>query len=119
LACKRNGDHGVPPEVLTERSDPRVGLLLVGKYLLVKLLGKGGMGVVMVALQQPLMREVALKVISGVRIDDNMRGRFLREARAVAALDHPNIVRLIDFGVAHLDEDAPFMVMELVTGAAP
>ncbi|MSQ84720.1 MAG: serine/threonine protein kinase [Myxococcales bacterium] len=119
LACQRKGYHGVPADLLGAKVDPRVGLLLGGKYLLVKLLGKGGMGVVMIALQQPLMREVALKVISGVQIDDMMRARFTREARAVAALDHPNIVKLIDFGVASLDEDAPYMVMELVAGAEP
>ena len=115
--CKRRAYHGVPPEYLGDKVDSNVGLLLADKYLLVRLLGKGGMGVVMVALQQPLMREVALKLISGVKIDDTMRARFLREARAVAALDHPNIVRLVDFGVAKLDEDAPYMVMELVSGA--
>ena len=119
LACKRKGYHGVSAEMLEAKVDPRVGLLLGDKYLLVKLLGKGGMGVVMIALQQPLMREVALKVISGVQIDDMMRARFTREARAVAALDHPNIVKLVDFGVASLDEDAPYMVMELVAGAEP
>ncbi len=119
LACHRKGYRGVPTEVISDRMDPRVGLLLGDKYLLTKLLGRGGMGVVMVALQTPLMREVALKVISGVQIDDTMRARFTREARAVAALDHPNIVRLIDFGVAQLDEDAPYMVMELVSGAEP
>lgn len=117
IGCQRRGYHGVPADCVTDRLDPRVGLLLGDKYLLVRLLGKGGMGVVMVALQQPLLREVALKVVSGVRIDDTMRARFVREARAVAALDHPNIVRLIDFGVAQLDEEAPYMVMELVSGA--
>lgn len=119
LGCKRRGYHGIPEEFLADRLDPRIGLQLADKYLLVKLLGRGGMGVVMVALQQPLLREVAVKVIGGVQVDDVVRGRFVREARAVAALDHPNIVKLIDFGVAHLDEDAPFMVMELVGGAEP
>jgi len=119
LGCQRRGYRAIPPEYLGDKMDARVGLLLGDKYLLVRLLGKGGMGVVMVALQQPLWREVALKVISGVAIDDNMRQRFAREARAVAALDHPNIVKLVDFGVAALDEDAPYMVMELVTGALP
>ncbi len=119
LGCKHKGYHGVPPDCAEGRVDSRVGLLLADKYLLIRLLGKGGMGVVMVALQQPLLREVALKVISGVQIDDTMRARFTREARAVAALDHPNVVKLVDFGVAQLDEAVPFMVMELVTGAEP
>ena len=117
IGCKRRGYHGVPADCVSDKLDARVGLLLANKYLLIRLLGRGGMGVVMVALQQPLMREVALKVISGVAVDDTMRGRFEREARAVAALDHPNVVKLVDFGVAHLDEEAPYMVMELVSGA--
>ncbi|MSQ84463.1 MAG: serine/threonine protein kinase [Myxococcales bacterium] len=119
LGCRRRGYRAVPPQYLGAKLDPRVGFMLGDKYLLVRLLGKGGMGVVMVALQQPLWREVALKVISGVSVDETMRQRFAREARAVAALDHPNIVKLVDFGVATLDEDAPYMVMELVTDALP
>ncbi len=115
--CRRRGYHGVPEDVLTATVDPRIGLQLDGKYLLVKVLGKGGMGVVMVALQQPLLREVALKLISGVEVDATARARFVREARAVAALDHPNVVKLVDFGVTELDEPAPYMVMELVSGA--
>lgn len=117
VGCVRRGYHGIAPHYLADKLDARIGLLLDRKYLLVQVLGKGGMGVVLVALQQPLLREVALKLVSGVVIDDTVRGRFLREARAVAVLDHPNIVKLVDFGVADLDEDAPYMVMELVTGA--
>ena len=117
LGCTRRGYHAVPADCVSDKLDPRVGLLLADKYLLVRMLGKGGMGVVMVALQQPLMREVALKVIHGVQIDDTMRARFKREAQAVAALDHPNVVKLVDFGVAQLDEEAPYMVMELASGA--
>ena len=117
VGCVRRGYHGIDLKYLADKLDPRIGLLLDRKYLLVQVLGKGGMGIVMIALQQPLLREVALKLVSGVVIDDTVRGRFIREARAVAVLDHPNIVKLVDFGVADLDEDAPYMVMELVTGA--
>ncbi|MBI5610890.1 MAG: serine/threonine protein kinase [Deltaproteobacteria bacterium] len=117
--CEHRGYHGIPDTYLSQRLDPRIGLLLGDKYLLVQTLGKGGMGVVMVALQQPLLREVALKLISGLQVDETVRKRFVREARAVAALDHPNIVKLIDFGVARIDEDAPYMVMELLHDAVP
>jgi len=93
--------------------DPNLGRQL-DKYLLCGLLGEGGMGSVYLALQMPLFREVAVKVISGLNLNDTAMLRFEREARAVSALDHPNIVRLYDYGVGVLDFPIPFMVLEYV-----
>jgi serine/threonine-protein kinase len=95
--------------------DPFLGLC-IDKYVLVAKLGEGGMGAVFVALQRPLMREVALKIISGVEINDVIRTRFEREARAISVLNHPNIVALFDFGVGDGDVQVPFMALEYVKG---
>lgn len=102
--------------------DPLVGRS-IDRYLLAGLLGQGGMGAVYVALQRPLMREVALKLISGVELTEQAVARFEREARAVAALDHPNIVRLYDYGVGDIGTEdggeghgfrVPYMALEYV-----
>ena len=80
-------------------------------YRVLRLLGKGGMGEVYLALDTKLEREVALKVLPAAFAD--RLARFEREARAVAALNHPNIVTL------HAIEEADgvaFLVLELVEG---
>jgi serine/threonine protein kinase len=83
-------------------------------YRIVRLLGKGGMGEVYVAEDSKLNRNVALKVLpKEVAADPERRARFQREAQAVAALNHPNIVTL------HSVEEADgihFITMELVEG---
>ena len=83
-------------------------------YEIVRLLGKGGMGEVYVAEDTKLGRRVALKVLpEETAADPDRRARFQREARAVAALNHPNIVTL------HSVEEADgvhFITMELIEG---
>jgi len=91
--------------------DPRVGRM-VDKYLLCANLGEGGMGSVYVAIQKPLFREVAVKLIADVELTKHVVGRFEREARAVSLLEHPNIVKIHDYGVTQLDRKMPFMVLE-------
>ncbi len=87
----------------------------LGPYELVALLGAGGMGEVYRALDPRLGRDVALKVLhaSGASDPQQLR-RFEQEARAVAALNHPNILQVYDTG---LHEDAPYIVMELLEGS--
>lgn len=87
----------------------------VGKYRILDLLGKGGMGKVFLAEQLTMERLVAVKVIGktkGKREAETM-ARFRREAKAVAALNHPNIVHAYDF-----DElsGSPYIVMEFIEG---
>ena len=83
-------------------------------YDIVEKLGQGGMGEVYRAHDTKLGRDVALKILSGEKaLDPERRARFEREARAVAALKHPNIVTI--YSVEELD-GVPFLTMELVEG---
>lgn len=102
-----------PPIRRPDRSAPR---MLGGRYQLLRRIGAGGMGAVFVAHDTVLERDVAVKVLHRHLEGDAGSGeRFRREARAVAALSHPNIVPVFDGGADH---GSPFMVMELVHGAS-
>ncbi len=87
----------------------------LGSYAILDLLGRGGMGAVYLAEHLGLHRKVALKVLIPGKDDDQKAAveAFQREARAVAALDHPNIVRIFDVS-SH--NDTPYLVMEYVEG---
>ncbi|HSS21991.1 MAG TPA: tetratricopeptide repeat protein [Pyrinomonadaceae bacterium] len=84
----------------------------VSRYRIIEQLGEGGMGVVYLADDTTLGRRVAIKFLSTTTKE--YRARFLREVRAVSALNHPNIATVFDYG--ETDEGQPYMVMELVTG---
>ncbi|WP_437627275.1 protein kinase domain-containing protein [Sorangium sp. So ce1151] len=83
------------------------------RYTIEAAIGQGGMGCVYRAHDARLGRRVAVKVIAGGSVDPDAAARLLREARAAAALDHPNAVSIFDVG--ELD-GTPFIVMELVAG---
>ena len=86
----------------------------VGGYVVESVLGRGGMGTVYAARHLRLDREVALKILSPAFAHDAERvHRFEREGRALAALEHPNIVRVHDMGV---DDERYFIAMERVPG---
>ncbi len=86
----------------------------LGKYRLIELLGRGGMGSVFLGQHVTMNRRVALKIISRqVRKDRASLDRFLAEARAIATLDHPNIVQV--YSVDN-EGDRYYMVMEYVEG---
>src|SRR5215472_14607545 len=86
----------------------------LGPYEIVAPLGAGGMGVVYRARDTRLEREVAVKVLPDAFANDpNRRARFEREAKAVAALSHPNILSIHDFGT---HDNITFAVMELLEG---
>jgi predicted ATPase/class 3 adenylate cyclase len=83
-------------------------------FQIVEMLGRGGMGVVYRALDEKLHRTVALKVLpTEISTHPDRRGRFLREARAAAAVTHPNIAAVYE---VNEDEGQIFIVMELVEG---
>src|SRR5215211_6260458 len=84
----------------------------VSHYRVIEKLGQGGMGVVYLAEDKHLGRRVAIKFLTST--DHHYRARFIREARAVSALNHPNIATVHDYG--ETDEGTPFIVMEYVNG---
>ena len=84
----------------------------IGPYTIVREIGRGGMGVVYEGWDSRLSRAVAIKTIIHAA-DPRMRERFVREARAAAAVSHPNICQLFDIG-EHQGE--PFLCMELLDG---
>ncbi len=92
----------------------------LGPYEVVSPLGAGGMGEVYRARDTRLGRDVAIKVLPpGFADDPDRRARFEREAQAVAALSHPNIVAIHDTGVQPSSGSGPaqaFVVMELLAG---
>ena len=92
------------------------GRILGGRYRLGERLGQGGWGSVYAAMQVDLGRPVAIKVLhTSVALSADGLARFEREARAAAALGHPNIAQVTDF--AANPGEPPFLVMELLTGA--
>lgn len=87
----------------------------LGRYIVLCTLGKGGMGTVLKAYDQSLDRQVAIKVLMHPNEKpDHLLERFEREARIIARLQHPNIVQIYDYGIAH--DDTPYIVMELLGG---
>lgn len=94
--------------------DPFVGRVLDGRYRLDELIARGGMATVYQATDLRLVRTVAVKVLAdSLATDPGFVDRFIHEARATAALMHPNVVAVHDQGVA---ENYPYLVMEFVPG---
>jgi serine/threonine protein kinase len=79
--------------------DPLIGRTIGGKYEIVSFVGRGGMGAVYKAKQAHLKRPVAIKVLHPQHSQDGtFAGRFRREATSASRLDHPNLMRVLDFG---------------------
>ena len=86
----------------------------IGHFQITDVLGKGGMGEVYVAFDETLERKVALKAIRAEhRLDASSKARFLREARILSSLEHPNICRIYDYIEK---DDSDFLVLELIDG---
>ena len=99
---------------LVRNSDPLVGRTLVARYRLVRPLGSGGPALVYLAKHVMIERLSAIKVLRrDLAMSASHRERFLREARAVNRIDHPNIVEITDFGES---DGLVFLVMEYVEG---
>jgi serine/threonine-protein kinase len=94
--------------------DPMLGKVLEDRYSVDELIARGGMATVYRGTDLRLGRTVALKVLGGVLVNDpDFVERFTQEARATAALTHPNVVAVHDQGIS---EGFPFLVMEFVQG---
>lgn len=96
------------------------GELVEGKYRIVELIAEGGMGRLYRATQEPLGRDVALKLIKLEGADQDRRekwqGRFFREAKLASRLNHPNTVTVIDYG--DVESLGLFLVMEYLDGVS-
>ena len=119
--CPRCGRCYAPDETRCEVDDqalvPESGVprIIEDKYVVSRLLGRGGMGSVYLATQKRLNRPVAIKVLLSHLVgSSSMRTRFEREARIVARLRHPAIVTIHDFGL--LPSGHAYLVMEYLDG---
>ncbi len=86
------------------------------RYQIIQEIGRGGVGVLYLAIDQNLQRVVALKRVRGessAKFDDEHEDKLVREARALSSLQHPHVVSVYDVGV---DEEGVFVVMEYVHG---
>lgn len=103
--------------LLQEDDEPAVKLedKWIGPYRLMKLLGEGGFGQVWLAEQnEPVRREVALKLLKRGMDSDQVLARFSLERQALASMDHPNIAALLDAGST--PDGRPYFVMDYVQG---
>jgi serine/threonine-protein kinase len=103
------GEGATEPEALSFTR----GLVLDGRYRLERPLAEGGMGSIWVGQQMALEREVAIKLLR-VESSAPLRARLRREALALAAVHHPSIVEVYDYG--ETPGGSPYLVMELVRG---
>jgi serine/threonine protein kinase len=102
-------------KVAASPDDPLIGRTLPGGYLMIELVGIGGMGRVYRAEQTNLGRTVAVKIIHPHLVgEENAAARFITEARAASRLNHPNSVGIIDFGKS--PDGQLYLVMEFLRG---
>src|SRR5688572_7401538 len=99
---------------MSDDDDPLLGTTVAGRFRLVERIGRGGMGAVYRAVQSPLERECALKLIRNDVVDALARKRFEREARIAASIHDPRVATVYDFGST--DDGTLFLAMELVHG---
>jgi serine/threonine protein kinase len=86
----------------------------LGKYLIVRLIGSGGMGAVYEATHLELRKRMAIKtLLPSLAVNPEARARFLREGEAASRIDHPNVVNVTDTGN---EGNIPFLVMEFLDG---
>ncbi len=112
--CPNDGYTTIDASLVTGARS-REGEEFEGRYRIERVLGEGGFGVVFEATQLSIGRPVALKVLHR-RLSSNLQvvARFQREARTVAALEHPNIIGVHDFGST--DDGEMYLVMDFVEG---
>src|SRR5687768_2954616 len=98
-------------------TDSRIGQTVAQRYQIVRLLGEGGMGAVYLAEHTLMKKRFALKMLHGeMAQNDEVLGRFRREAEAAAHLEHPHVVAATDFG--QTEDGSFFLVLEFVDGTS-
>ena len=114
--CPEHGVAFVGAHDLAESDyDPLLGVTLAGRFTVLARLGKGSMGAVYRARQEPIGRDVALKIVRRDRAyDAETKARFEREARAISSLTSPHTVTAFDFGEA--EDGSWFLAMEMLEG---
>ena len=101
---------------MSSGSPPKIIRTLVGTYDLTRLLNRGGMGEIYLAINNRTQGQVVIKQILPQFADHpSLRARFAAEARSVINLIHPNIIRVFDYD-RDLETGAPFLVMEYLPG---
>ena len=115
LASGAGGSSSDPTIAVHSDRDDRLGME-IGKYVVSRRLGRGGMGIVYEAQDTVLRRKVAIKFFSeAVAVTDDAVQRLVKEAQAAARLNHPNVVSVYEVGQ---HEGNYFLVMELVRGTS-
>ncbi|MGE0439649.1 MAG: tetratricopeptide repeat protein [Gemmatimonadales bacterium] len=111
-------DGGTPERLAAAVTPGPLELIgrVLGPYRIVEVVGRGGMGVVCLAEREDVGKRVALKLVAGGLASPERVARFFRERRVLAQLEHPDIARLLDAGVA--DDGTPWLAMEFVAGLA-
>lgn len=95
--------------------DPMLGKMISGRYKIEELIGQGAMGRVYRALQKPIDRPIAVKILHQHLMEDRrVSRRFEREAQAASRFNHPNSINIIDFG--QTEDGSLFLAMEYITG---
>ncbi len=115
VTCPRDGMHLINTSDYAEAAgDTMLGRTLDGRFIVLARLGSGSMGTVYRAKQQPMGRDVAIKILRSDRsLDEASKARFLREARTNSVLVSPHTVTVFDFGES---ESGLFLAMELLDG---
>jgi len=119
LVCKSCGEKLEPEpskEITTVSDRLKPGEMFIrNRFKVVKILGKGGMGTVLLAEDIILQRKVAIKsILTGTLVDSSAKARFLREAQTASRLDHPNICTIYEI---YEEDDHDYIVMQYVDGA--
>ncbi len=113
--CPSDGTPTVPASRYRAGTEPLAGTVIGGRYRMLSLLGAGGMGTVWFAEHVTLRQPIAIKVMNPeVAADPVQRTRFEREALALSRMQHPNIVRIHDFGIE--PDVGLYLAMEYLEG---
>ena len=121
--CIEGREQFLSKTVLLETSHINCKEYVTG-YRILRTIGEGGMGVVYLAekFDEVLNKQFAIKILRKTsrdgledKDDEDAKARFLREAKVIQMLDHPNIVKLVEFGISRIEE-LPYLVMEYFRG---